>query len=53
LIATDGIKTRCKKMKALIETIKLMVIFAILTIGIVQIAVAFMTTSPNTSGIEL
>jgi len=39
-------------MKALIETIKLMVIFAILTIGIFQIAIAVMASSPNTSGIE-
>jgi len=39
-------------MKAFIETIKLMVIFAILTIGIFQIAIAVMTPSPNTSGIE-
>jgi len=39
-------------MKELIETIKLMVIFAILTIGIFQIAIAVMIPSPNTSGIE-
>jgi len=39
-------------MKTLIETVKLMIIFAILTIGIFQIAVAFMIQSPNTSGIE-
>jgi len=40
-------------MKALIETLRIFVIFAILTAGIFQLAMLITVESPNNSGIEL
>lgn len=39
-------------MKIIVETLRIFVIFAIFTLGIIEIALLSMQESPNSSGIE-